>query len=156
MLSRSVILQSRLTVGECQTRLAGNLKPIPAWATWWRWPRDAVLWGTASSTGFRVQLGRARQLVIARGAIAGGSGNAVINVTMSFHPWVIPYLAASAAAVAVLGFLVSTIFRERWFVPVALFIAALGSLSNLTVGLWQQRDLLRSLEIVLEARRAPA
>ena len=156
MLSRSVVLQSRLPVGECQARLAGNLMPVPAWATWWRWPRDTALWGSASSTGFRVQLGRARQLAIARGAFVSGSGNAVINVTLSFHTWVIPYLAASAGAIAVLGFLVSDIFREGWFVPLALLIAAFGLLSNLTVGLWQQGDLLRSLEIVLEARRAPA
>lgn len=156
MLSRSVVLHSSLPVDECQARLAGNLKPIPAWATWWRWPGDTGLWGSASPTGFRVQLGRARQLAFARGAFTGGSGNAVINVTLSFHTWVIPYLVASAAAIAVLGFLVGAVFREGWFMPVALLIAALGLFSNLTVGLWQQKDLLRSLERILEARRAPS
>ena len=156
MLGRSLLLESTLPTDECVNRLAANSKQVPGWATWWTWSRDRAFWGSTSSEGFQLQQGRARQLVLAKGRVASEQGRTLVNVVLSFKAWVVPYLVASAVSVAIVGVLVGETYGQPGFVAVALAVAAFGLLSNLGLGLLQQRDLLRTLRRIMDARPVAA
>jgi hypothetical protein len=151
MLNRHIALESPLGQEELLARLAANVKPVPGYATWWTWPRDKALWGSASSHEFQVQLGRARQLVSARGRIQGQQQGSRVSVSLGFKGWVIPYLVASAAALVLVGALLSVYFRDGSLPVVVTTVAVLSVALNVGVGLMQQRDLVRALNGILDS-----
>jgi len=153
MLNRHVVLESPLGQEELQARLTANVKPMPGYARWWTWPRDQALWGSASNDGFQVQLGRANQLVSARGRILGQQQGSRVSVSVGFKGWVIPYLVASAAGLVLVGALVSAYFGNNSFAVVVALVAVLSVALNVGVGLMQQRDLVEALSGVLDSTK---
>jgi len=151
MLNRQFVLESPLGQEELVARLAANVKPIPGYATWWTWPRDQALWGSASNDGFQVQLGRANQLVSARGRILGQQHGSRVSASVGFKGWVIPYLVGSAAGLVLVGALISAYFGDSSFALVVAAVAVLSVALNIGVGLMQQRDLIRALSGVLDS-----
>lgn len=156
MLNRDVVLESPLGQEELSARLAANLNPVPGYATGWTWPRDKALWGSTSGDAFQAQLGRARQLVSARGQIISRQQGSSVRISLGFKGWVIPYLVISAAGLVAVGALISAYFREGSFVVLVAAVAALSLALNVGLGLMQQRDLASQLEQILRGPRVAA
>lgn len=153
MLNREVLLESPLMQDELLARLDANLKPLPGYATWLRWPRDKTLWGATSHQAFQVQLGRARQLVSAKGQVLNQQHGSTVRISVGFKTWVIPYLIFSALSLLVVGVLISAYFRDASFALAVAAIAVLAFGSNVGLGLMQQRDLVRALQQIVAGPR---
>lgn len=153
MLNRLVVMETLLRQEECLARLNSNVKPTPGYATWWTWARDKALWGSVSAEDFRVQLGRARQLTSARGRLVGTSSGTRIAIAFGFKGWVIVYGIFSALVLLAVGVFIAKTFGESSFALVVLVVAAFGLGSNFAVGLLQQRDLIRAIGHILDARQ---
>ena len=149
-----MVMETPLRQEECLVRLTANVGPIPGYATWWRWPRDKALWGVFSAEVFRVQLGRARQMTSAQGRFVTAPNGTRIAVDIGFKAWVILFGIFSAMALAAMGGVIAAAFTESFFFAlVVLVVAAIGLGSNFGVGLVQQRDLIRTIGRVLDARQ---
>jgi hypothetical protein len=153
VLNRGVVMETPLRQEECLARLTANVKPIPGYATWWRWPRDKALWGPVSAEAFRVQLGRARQLTFAQGRFVTAPNGTRIAMDIGFKGWVFLFGILSAVALVAMGVVIAAAFSDISFALVVLVVAALGLGSNFAVGLIQQRDLIRTIGRVLDARQ---
>ncbi len=153
VLNRAVVMETPLRQDECLARLTANVKPIPGYATWWRWPRDKALWGAFSAEGFRVQLGRARQVTSAQGRFGAVPNGTRIAVDIGFKGWVILFGIFSAVTLVGIGVLIAAVFSDSSFALVVLVVAAFGFGSNFAVGLIQQRDLIRTIGRILDARQ---
>jgi hypothetical protein len=153
VLNRAVVMETPLRQEECLARLTANVKPIPGYATWWSWPRDKALWGAVSAEVFRVQLGRARQLTSAQGRFVAAPNGTRIVVDIGFRGWVILLGVFSAVALVAMGVVIAAAFSDSSFALVVLVVAAIGSGSNFAVGLVQQRDLIRTIGRILDARQ---
>lgn len=153
MLNRQVVMETSLGQEECQARLTSETKPIPGYATWWTWARDKALWGSVSAEDFRVQLGRARQLTSAEGRFAGMPNGTRIVMAVRFKGWVVAYSIFSAVALVAIGVVIAETFRESSFALVVLAVAVFVLGSNFAVGLMQQRDLIRAVGNILDARQ---
>lgn len=154
MLNRLVVMETPLRQEECLARLTANVKPIPGYATWWRWPRDKALWGALSAEVFRVQLGHTRQVTFAQGRFAAAPNGTRIAVDIGFKGWVILFGILSVALVAI-GVVTAAVLSDSAFAfaVVVLVVAAIGLGANFAVGLVQQRDLIRTIGRILDARQ---
>jgi hypothetical protein len=153
VLNRLVVMETPLRQEECLARLTANVKPIPGYATWWRWPRDKALWGAVSAEVFRVQLGRARQVTYAQGRFVTAPNGTRIAMDIGFKGWVTLFGILSAGALVALGVVIAAVFSDSSFALVVLVVAAFGSGLNFAVGLVQQRDLIRTIGRILDARQ---
>ena len=153
MLNREVVMETSLRQDECKARLTSNIKPTPAHATWWTWARDKALWGSVSAEDFRVQLGRAQQLTSAEGRFAGMPNGTRIVMAVGFKGWIVLYSIFSAVAFVAIGVVIAETFGENFFALVVLVVASFGLGSNFAVGLMQQRDLIRAIRSILDARQ---
>jgi hypothetical protein len=154
VLNRAVVMETPLRQEECLARLTANVKPIPGYATWWRWPSDKALWGAISAEVFRVQLGGARQVTSAQGRFVTAPNGTRIKMDIGFKGWVFLFGILSAVALVAMGVVIAAAFTESFFFAlVVLVVAAIGLGSNFAVGLVQQRDLIRTIGRILDARQ---
>src|ERR1700680_2966828 len=133
-------METPLRQEECLARLTAKVKPIPGYATWWRWPRDKALGGAFSAEVVCVQLRRARQVTSAQGRFAAAPNGTRIAVDIGFKGWVILFGIFSAALVAI-GVVIAAVFSDSAFsfafALVVLVVVAIGLGSNFAVGLVQ-------------------
>jgi hypothetical protein len=74
-------------------------------------------------------------------------------MALGFKGWVIVYGIFSALVLVAVGVVIAKTFRESSFALVVLVVAAFGVGSNFAVGLLQQRDLIRAIGRILDARQ---
>jgi hypothetical protein len=74
-------------------------------------------------------------------------------MALGFKGWVIVYGIFSALVLVAVGLVIAKTFRESSFALVVLVVAAFGVGSNFAVGLLQQRDLIRAIGRILDARQ---
>jgi hypothetical protein len=74
-------------------------------------------------------------------------------MALGFKGWVIAYGIFSALVLVAVGVVIAKTFRESSFALVVLVVAAFGLGSNFAVGLLQQRDLIRAIGRILDARQ---
>lgn len=72
---------------------------------------------------------------------------------IGFKGWVILFGIFSAVALVAIGVVIAAVFSDSSFALVILVVAAIGLGSNIVVGLFQQRDLIRAIGLILDAHQ---
>ena len=74
-------------------------------------------------------------------------------MAVGFKGWIVLYSIFSAVAFVAIGVVIAETFGENFFALVVLVVASFGLGSNFAVGLMQQRDLIRAIKSILDARQ---
>ncbi len=155
-LDRLVVLETGLTPDQCAGRLQARLGPLLGW----RWGSRMELWGSVSSDGFSLQMGRgssARQLVFAGGRFGQLGRGTGIEVWLQLKRWGLLAIVGTAVALPIVGVVMDAFTGGgHHMLEITSAIAVFALVGNLAFALYQRGRLLSLIEQTLEAHRPAA